>query len=311
MRLTQLSESTRIRCVLRIACVVGSLVVSACSDEVASPRLLEAGDIRTSITPELASSLGPDGRFVLPQPPREAYAQLSPGEATEVALAWARTFGRYVRDDLERIHGRRIEFDRLRAGSPAYYAAAVFEPVEPWVAPGIRNAFGPQYLVYLVDDGGNPVLSIAVAAFGQARVENGMLRLPSAGGMEVVPDAVRSGQGFAAPLSPEQAVSIASRATGARITSVPELVMPGRGYHPHFARWRVTLELPVAARVGSRASERVTREVYVGPRGELALPAQAQPDGAGAFDPPSQKSLTLVRRATRPVSFERAEFPGR
>jgi hypothetical protein len=303
-----LSESTRVRHTLRTACIVGSLVLGACSDEVASPRPLEAGDIRTSVTPELASSLGADGRFVLPQPPLETYDQLSPGEAAEIAVAWARTFGRYVRDDLERIHGRRIDFDRLRAGSPAYYAAAVYEPVEPWVAPGIRNAFGPQYLVYLVDDGGSPVLSVAVAAFGQARVESGVLRLPSAGGMEVVPDAVRSGQGFAAPLSPEQAVSIASRATAARVASVPELVMPGRGYHPHFARWRVTLELPVAARVGSRAAERMTREVYVGPRGELAVSAEAQPEGAGAFDPPSQKSLTLVRRATRPVAFERAEF---
>lgn len=293
----------------RAACTVGlSLALAACSDDVAAPRPLTAGDLRASVTAEVASGLTPDGRFVLPAQPREVYEQVTAEQATDIAVAWARTFGRFVRNEFERIHGKPIDFDALRPGSPAYYAAAAYEAVPADVHPGLRNAFGPQYLVYLSDDEG-PVISVAVAAYNQARVENGTLRLPSAGGMEIVPSPVRRDAGFAAPLSPEQAASVASRATGARVSSVPELVMPGRGYHPQHSRWRVTLDRAVAATAGARGGERTTREVYVGLRGQISVPARAQPEGASAYDPPSKRTIPLVRRASRPVSFERADFP--
>jgi len=292
----------------RAGCVAGAwLLLAACSDEVASPRPLSAGDIRASVTQELARDLGTDGRFILPAAPREVYEQVSPEAATEIAIAWARTFGKYVRREFERIHGKPIDFDALRAGSPAYYAAAVYEPVAADVHPGLRNAFGPQYLVYLSDDEG-PVISVAVAAFGQARVQDGVLRLPPAGGMEIVPDPLPRSAGFVAPLSPEQAASLVSRAAGARVSAVPELVMPGRGYHPQHSRWRVTLERPVETRGGGN---KLVREVYVGLRGQLTLPSTAQPEGASALDPPTRRTIPLRRRSSRPVAFDRAGFPGR
>ena len=291
----------------RAACGAGCwLMLAACSDEVSAPRPLSPGNIRTAVTQDLAAKLGPDGRFVLPAAPAKAYPQLSGEEATQIAVAWARTFGKYVRNEFERLHGKPIDFDALRPGAPAYYAAAAYDPVPADAHAGLRNAFGPQYLVYLVDDEG-PVISVAVAAFSQARVENGRMRLPLAGGMEVVPDPIRRADGFVAPLSPEQAVSLVNRATGARIAAVPELVMPPRGYHPQHSRWRVTLETPVEARRGGQP----TREVYVGLRGQLSVPAPAQPAGASVFDPSTQRTIPLTRRASRPVSFDRADFPRR
>lgn len=291
----------------RVVRIMGaSLLLAACNDDAASSRPLAAGDIRTSVTQDLAGKLSSDGRFTLPPAPRERYEQVSPEQASAIAVAWARTFGKYVRNELERIHGKPIDFDALRAGSPAYYAAATYEPVPADVHPGIRNAFGPQYLLYLVDDEG-PVISVAVASFNQASVEGGSLVLPSAGGMEIVPNAIPIGQGFAAPVSPEQAASLVSRATGARVSSVPELVMPGRGFHPQHSRWRVTLDRPVSA----RGSGSATREVYVGLRGQLTVPEGAQPEGTSVFDPPTQRMIPLVRRASNPVSFTRANFPNR
>lgn len=308
MRTLHNASFTTLLCSSRAACAAGIwFLLAACSDEVASPRPLSAGDIRAAVTQEVARSLGPDGRFILPAAPREVYEQVSPEDAAEIALAWARTFGKYVRNEFERIHGKSIDFDALRAGSPAYYAAAVYEPVPADVHPGLRNAFGPQYLVYLSDDEG-PVISVAVAAFGQARVQDGVLRLPLAGGMEIVPDPLPRSDGFIAPLSPEQAVSLVSRATGARVSAVPELVMPGRGYHPQHSRWRVTLDRPVEARGGGN---KLVREVYVGLRGQLTTPSDAQPEGASAFDPPTQRTIPLRRRSSRPLSFDRAGFSGR
>ncbi|CAA9299210.1 MAG: hypothetical protein AVDCRST_MAG89-336 [uncultured Gemmatimonadetes bacterium] len=284
------------------------VILAGCGDELAAPQPLSPGNFRTAVTQEVAARLGAGDRFVLPDPPREPYAQVSAEAAAEIAVAWSRTFGQYVRGEFERIHGKPIDFQSLRVGAPAYYANAAYEPVAADVHPGIRNGIGPQYLVYLVDDEG-PVISIAVAAFGQSRVEGGRLILPSAGGMEVVPNPLPRDAGFFAPLSPEQAAALANRATGMRVSAVPELVMPGRGFHPQHARWRVSLERPVAARVGSRAGDHLTREVYVGLRGTMSLPAQAQPAESSEFDPSTQRHYRVVRRAGRPVSFERAGFP--
>lgn len=285
-------------------------VLAACSDELAAPQALSPGNLRTAVTQEVALTFGAGDRFVLPDVPRETYAQVSGEEAAEIAVAWSRTFGQYVRGEFERLHGKPIDFQSLRVGAPAFYAHAAYEPVAADVHPGIRNGIGPQYLVYLVDDEG-PVISIAIAAFNQARVEGGRLILPSAGGMEVVPSPLPRDAGFNAPLSPEQAAALVNRATGVRVNAVPELVMPGRGFHPQHARWRVSLERPVPARVSSRAGDHPTSEVYVGLRGQITLAAQAQPAESSEFDPSTQRHYRVVRRPGRPVSFERAGFPNR
>lgn len=294
---------------LRPSAVAGAaawIALTACRDDATSPMLLSPGDIQGALTNEAASALGPDGRFIQPAPPPEPYPQMSTSEAAEVAAAWARTYGKYVRDEFERIHGKPINFEALRVGPEPYYARAVYEAVAPDVHAGIRNAFGPQYLVYLVDDEG-PVVSIAVAAFSGARVENGRLDLSGTGGMELVPSPVRRGDGFAVPVSPEQAASLASRASGAKVARAPELLMPPKGYHPQFSRWRVSLDRDVASGSGGRT----TREVFVELRGRLATSAQAQPEEASVYDPSTKRTVPLVRRAGQPVSFERAQFLNR
>lgn len=309
MRRTDCGPLTRLRRVVGITCAGVALVLTGCSDEMAAPRPLDVSDLRTAVTQSVASEVGSDGRFVFPAtPPHEVYPQVSPGEAQAIALAWARTFGKYVRGEMERIHGKPIDFDALRVASPAYYAAAVYEPVSSDLAPGYRFAFGPQYMVYLGNDEG-PVFSIAVAAFAPSAVVNGRLELPAFGGMEIVPSAIPRGEGYFMPVSPEQAASIASRASGALVSALPELVTPGRGYHPQFSRWKVALDRPVRVRSVPTGSERTVRELYVGLRGEIATPAAVQPHSTEIFDRNRQQMAKIPRRAARATAFERVSFP--
>lgn len=287
--------------------LLGLVFAAACDKELGSPPAPDAAGLRAAVTEDVARGLGPDGRFRPGPIPAETYPQITPEHAADIALAWARTFGQYVRGEMERRHGKPIDFAALRAGSPAYYAAAAYEPVPRDVHPGFRNAFGPQYLVYLSDDEG-PVFSVAVAAFTEATVENGTLILPSRGGMEVVPLAVPSGRGVDMPATPEQAAVIASRATAAQVAAVPELFMPGRGYHPQHSRWKVTLDRPVQARGVASGAVRSTREVYVGLRGEITMPAEAQPAGTEIFDRDKKQMVGIPRRSARAVAFERVTF---
>lgn len=284
------------------------VVVSGCERApTASPTALLPGDLRPYTTDSLFAQLTPDGRFVLPPPTQEIYPQVTPERAAEIALAWARTFGPHHRGELERQHGRRIDLNVLRVGSPAYYATAAYEPVPPDLHPGRRNAFGPSYLLYLVSSDGTPVLTVGVAAFTEARVENGTLNYPMRHGRDVVAEGVSQDDGFSLPVSPEEAARIASSASGARAARVPELVMPHRDFAPQYARWKVILDRPVTVRLKS-GPVISTREVYVGIRGEVVVPSATQPEGHDEYDPPTKKPYRLVRRSMRPVVFEPVTF---
>lgn len=285
----------------RAGAVLLCLAAAGCDRQTSTPEPLTVDNLHASITPELARQLGPDGRFVLPAPPHESYPQITAEEAAAQALAFTRKFAPYNRPSLERDHGRRIDFAALTIGSPAYYAASPYDPVPPRYSPGLRNGFGPHYLVYLVE-GDRPVMSVAIAAFGESRIENGELRLPMIGGMEFTSAGIPPGDGFSMPLSPEAAVRRVNSLTGARASAVPELVMPYHQYAPQFARWRITLDRPVSARPRSGGAARPTREVYVGLRGEIAIPADEQPSEVKSFEPPNERYM-VPRRPNRPVMF--------
>lgn len=291
---------------LSSAILAGIIGLAACEGEPQSPEPLYPGDVRAYVVPELAAELGPDGRFNLPAPPAEAYPQITAQQAGDIAVAWARTFGKYFRGTLESRHGRPIDFNSLKVGSPAYYGITPYTAVPPDVHPGIRNAFGPCYLVYLVSPDGIPVLFAAVAAYNQAWIEDGMLRFPPHHGDEVLASAVPLGRGFSMPVSPERAVQIVANASGARASLVPELLLPDRDYDAAFSRWKVTLERPVVARTSGRDASRLVRELYVGLHGQMFIPATTQPLERVFYEPFLRREIRLSVRAGRPVAFEPA-----
>jgi hypothetical protein len=260
------------------------------------------------VTADLAAQLTGDGRFPLTGPALEPYPQISRETAAEIALAWARTYGKFFRPTLERSHGRPIHFDALQVVSPVWYAAAVYEAVPAAAPRGYRNAFGPHYLLYLGVTG-QPVLGVSVAAFAESSINaDGLLVDPPESGNEVIAYGVHPGWGFSMPVSAEQAVRIAALESGARASSVPELINPHRDYHPYHARWRVSLDRPIVVRPASGGPSRSTRELYVGAHGELMVAAAVQQDTAGPFPLNGGGRFHLRRRAERPALLEAANL---
>lgn len=280
-----------------------------CNEQGAAPEPLWPEDVRPYLTAATAAELTPEGRFVLPPPPPEPYPQITAEQARELAVAWARTFGRYHSKYLERDHGGPIDFFGLEAAAPPYYAASSYEPVGPEAHPGMRNSFGPYFLVYLVDNG-RPIINLAVAAFTESTVEQGEMRMVVSKGGDFIHEAVPEGQGFVMPLSAERAAQIAAEATGSLVAAVPELVLPELRYSAHHARWKVLLDRPVNARLIRTGTVRMTSEVYVGLRGEVTIPAVVQPPGSAVYDPSRRVQVQIRRRAGRPVLFERVSIPG-
>jgi hypothetical protein len=279
-------------------------LLAACDDQASNPQPLDPGDIRTFVTAEVAEQLAPDGRFPLREPDAEPYPQISRERAAEIALAWARTYGRYFRPYLERDHGRSIDFDALSLVSPVWYAGAVYEPVPADAHPGYRNAFGPHYILYL-GSGSEPVLGVSVAAFAQSYMDaEGHLADHGRSGNEVVAYGVPPGWGFSMPVSAEQAVRVAGASSGARVAEAPELINPHRDYHPYHARWKVSLDRPVTVRGRSDRVARSTRVIYVGARAELLVPVVMQPDEGGQLPLENGGSFGLRRRMERPVLFQ-------
>lgn len=286
-------------------------LVAACDQQTAAPQALLPGDLRTFVTAELASQLTPEGRLPLAGPEPEPYPQITREKAAEIAIAWARTYGRYFRPYLESDHGRSIDFDALDVVSPVWYAAAVYEPAPPEAHPAYRHAFGPHYLLYL-GNRGEPVLGVSVAAFARSSIDSlGKLEDPVESGNEVIAYGVPPGWGFSLPVSAEQAARIAAEASGARVVAAPQLMNPHRDYHPYWARWKVSLDRAVSARPRSGAPVRATREVYVGRHGVLELPLAVQQDVGDRFPLQAGGSFALRRRADRPLWFEPVNLVGR
>lgn len=307
----QLQEPRRSPRILVRIILYGLPVLAACE---AGPPLfseLYPTEIHSHITGELAGSLSPDGRLILAGPEPRDYPQVSAQRAGELALVFARTYGPHIRGYLERDHGRSIAFEDLRIGSPAYYAATPYAAVPAHAPPAMRNAYGPYYLVYLVNAVGAPALVVAVAAHTEASVVEGRLAFPASYGGDFFANGVRPEDGFAMPPSPEHAVRLSSLATGALVAAVPELVLGSREYHPVHARWKVTLDRPVRARLQDGTEVPGTRIVYVGLRGELLLPAGEQPaDVLITLDPLTRETVRLPRHPDRPLAFHRATFAG-
>lgn len=279
------------------------LLVSACGEDLAAPPPLLPDNVRAYVSDELAAHLTANGTFVLPPPASEPYPQLTPDGSAELALVYARTFGPYLRDYLERYHGRSIDFATLRVGSPAYYASTPYAPTPDTVDAGARNAFGPYYLVYLVAPDGRPVLVAEVAARSEITIENGQLKFPLSRGSDVRLEAIAPGRGFMTPPSPERAVQIAGAAAGAHATAVPELLLPGRPFSPAYARWRVALDRPVVVRGRRTGLTRSLRELYVGVDGDLSIPEDTQPS-FGSFTALNGETVRIGVRPGRPLAFE-------
>jgi hypothetical protein len=278
------------RNVLPVAALAWAL--AGCHDQAAP---LTSGDppaeLRNYVTGAAAQSIDSRGLFQFPQPAAPGEVPIiSPERAGQLALAYIKTWNFALRRPLESDRGAPIDFDHLQVGR-TFLARTAFGPVPDGFHPAFRNMYGPYYLVTLLA-GREPVLIISVAAYATyERIdERGFLMPQVRHGAEFDHAAIartpHMGIGFV-PVLPEQAVARVSRATGARASHVPELVLRADPMPPRLTRagmwapaqalWKVRLDREIPVRATARGGRRVNaREILVGAFDHMYIPAETQ-----------------------------------
>jgi hypothetical protein len=253
--------------------------VVGCRDQpaTASRTSMSASDLTTILTGEAAAHVDGHGGYVLPaaRAPDDV-PMITAERAKELAVAFVHTYGRSHAPGWAMHRGAPLSTAGLRVSHRVFYAESPFGRVPDgygWP----RRVFGPWYIVTF-EDGGEPVLGVAVSAYStDVAIENGILLEPALDqGERFVSRAVALSPGVPAPytpVSPEQAVKIAAERTGRRVSDVPRLVLRNAAWHPLYSLWHVSLDREIwiehRAVKGSSAPgarERV-REIFVGASG--------------------------------------------
>lgn len=271
-------------------------------------------DLSQYLTRDAAESLNADGLFSVSSPaPSASRPTLAAERAGELALAYVRSFGPSLRGAWEKDRGAPVDLANLRVASRILYAATPYGAFPDGHHPGFVHALGPYYLVPL-GSGSEPELLVAVAAYATATSidPRGLIQRPVQRGNEFVSRGIPVDTGGYRLVSPEEAVEMVGRATGARIARAPELVRQGMPAAPVYAAWKLTLDrdVPVQARDGGRSR---VRELYVSPeRGRsLMVPVRGGPRTeavpavrADARDGAPHEMVQVPVRTGEAVSFQ-------
>lgn len=242
-------------------------------------------DVRRWVTPEVARALDSDGRFVFPQPARPILTpDQAHGRATESIHRWRghscrlRSQPHYQRIlgvlvwwpidagdcHLERNHGLRIHYGRLRPDERVLVADSPLIP-PPDSAPPVVRDYAPDFYLTPIYDGSVQVLIhfIPVPEHDPTFDPPTMITSSEITGLVW---SVPAGDPRV-PMDPESAVRLAARQTGARIAATPYLLY-SKGWAPVEALWRLELDRMVRVRQIRDGATLTTRELYVGSRSE-------------------------------------------
>jgi hypothetical protein len=274
-------------------------------------------DLQAYVSPTAAGQIGPDGRFLLATPRApDDIAIITPDRARELAIAFLHTWGHSHADVWKHQRGSAINPGSLQLIDRVYFARSPHGRFPDGHHGAYRRMLGPWYVLHFTD-GREAVLAVAISAYStDLEIRNGAIRQPAEGGTYFMTSAVAATsavRGPYYPVTPEDAVALAGKLTGARIDAAPELVLRA-GWHPVMSAWKLTLDRPVSVtrknvRGTSAPGERVaTREIYVGSGNVLLIPVHAQPAGTRMLTEnlPGRSAATLnvPRRGELPVAFD-------
>lgn len=280
---------------------LAALLAGGCRDVGPSQSRSTVPIDRGYLTGAAAAALGPDNQFNLAAATSlNGERIISERQAKRLAMAFLRTFGPAFRSAWEADRGAPINLAQLSPAPRAYFAQSPYGKVpRDDVHPADRRRVGPYYLVTLLE-GDNPAVQMAVSAlatdFDIRR--NGLLQSPLFTGMDFISEGIPPSGDLYSPLSPEEAVELVGKSTGALVQSVPELVLGDKDDSPLFARWRIDLDREVAADVGSNTPVARGRTIYVSP---LRSKRFAVATSTGLM-------VQNVRMAKRDVSERSTEF---
>jgi hypothetical protein len=261
------------------AFLTASLIAPSCTDATA-PRLELNPDITALVAGEAAAALDDQGRLVIDAEIRattEGVPLVSSNRATELAMAFVKSFGPAFQSFWERDRGGPVPLASLRASSRTFPIQTPFDKVpDVGCHPATVRLLGSFYLMTL--DTQEPVVQMAVSAqTAEYSVDsNGDLDGPSRTGNDFIHNAISSNGMWV--ITPEQAVAVAARATGALVVEVPRLTRRNVSYSPTVALWRITFDRDINVR-RTDGTQSQTRALYIGvlPEERYYVPAVHQP----------------------------------
>lgn len=241
----------------------------SCDSGITDPIIDPNPDIREYLTPSIAAMLDASGRLPVDadaRPDLETVPVIQASIARALAAGQLKTFGAFLNPTWEQDRGRHIDWAVLTVSPRVYVAQTVFGAVpDVGCHPSFVHWFGSFYMM-TYDADGAPQVRIAVSA--QATDydvdNNGFVTYPPRSGNAFFDEGIVADNSVGFLLSPEQAIAIAAGATGAKVQSVPRLLMRGVSYTPNFALWRIDLDRAVTVRRVDGSTE-TTSVLYVGP----------------------------------------------
>jgi hypothetical protein len=242
-------------------------------------------DITAHVTTDMAVRLDSRGHLRLTvSHPSPELPTIDSARASDLIRAFMRTFGdhpalkatidaqRGVSTDLSDI----VQLPRLERVESPYSGFA-------GASVSIRNALGPAILARFVGRS-SPVLTVGVSEFAvEVGIADGKIVSPADGGNEFSTWGSPPNEGFQFPITPEQAVVIATSTTHALVDQVPYLLRAAHPFAVASARWVIHLDRAVQVTTVSGDRTVLTRTLYVGlaeegtRRNVVAIPAMLQP----------------------------------
>ena len=263
---------------------IGSLSIAlSCVDNPVEPTIEANPDIRSYVILDAAAALGSAGQFIISPdvaPDAEHPQWIAAARASELASAFLESYGPSFLRFWEQDRGGAIQLAALRAGSRVYPVQSPFGIVPSMGChPAFTRLFGSFYnVIFLNEEIPQVIIGVSSELTDYGVAADGNIQEPPLTGMDFVHEGISANQTSFRPLSPEQAVAVVARATGAKVTSVPRLIRRETLSSPTIALWRVALdrEVPITRTNDSRGA---TAVLYVGPSGNARffVAASAQP----------------------------------
>ncbi len=232
------------------------------------------------VTPEVARLIGQDGRFLDISATPDLPDELDKNAILTLLAAFNRTIPRSVgnvRGNIEATHGTSIDFDNLVPCGRALYMQASVEPLQTdgdtfsarFLARLFQGGLNAKWSVPYCDRGGGFVLVHSMSSRTRLFVgDDGLVNADSLEGIGEGSTTAGIPRGGPLPFrTPERAVEMVFGATGARVSTTPQVVMssfllpgfPGmtRGFF-----WRMRTERPVPGRLGISGPPIEAQEFY-------------------------------------------------
>jgi hypothetical protein len=304
--------------IIAVSAIIG-WAGAGCDRSPTEPGIEADPDVRAYVVGDAAANLDGTGHFVI-SPDASATIEpvpvISASRARDFAAAYVKTFGVFLNPTWDGDRGAHINIGALAVASRVFPAETAYGPLpDVGCHPAYRHLFGSFYMMTLGIGGTQELrMAVSVQITDYGIDSSGALIDPPLSGQEFLADGIPVDNSNAVLLSPEQAVAIAARRTGAKVRDVPRMTLQGSDHSPNVALWRIALDGPVSLQRtdGSSVS---TSTVYVGASvtPTLFVAAATQPTSVTmqclTVDAANQtsgfKTITVAVLGGQPTRFER------